>query len=227
MNNTAIIYQVNTVEQNAGKYVASTKRVVTWQYGTSVANGAATGACCRGKEHKVTLELSVASGKRRVLIDDQEIFFAVGRRTKGQFHLAWSHDGNEFSVVSYTLPPSTHEKVKFNIKRDELKVNEIPFDMLPKIYELGTEAAVHKNLIVYHSEADHRTEYESTRDSQHDFRNEKHGSTSTGQTYFDVNGIDTNDLLVEHKLRKWRSLRNVVKRPLRLVSSKVVHAQVE
>lgn len=224
MNNNAIIYQVSTEEQYTGKYVASTKRVVTWQYGTSVANGSTTtGACCRGKEYKVTLELSVASGKRRVLIDNQEIFFAVGRRTEGQFHLAWSHDGNEFSVVSYTLPPSTHEKVKFNLKRDELKVNEIKFDMLPKIYELGTEAAVQKNLI----DADYRTDDESTRHSQHDFRNENNGSTSNGQTYFEINGIDTNYLLVEHKLKKWRSLRNVVKRPLRLVSSKVVHAQME
>ena len=226
MNNNAIIYQVYTEEQCTGKYVASTKRVVTWKYGTSAANCSATGttgACCRGKEHKVTLELSVASGKRRVLIDDQEIFFAVGSRTEGQFHLAWSHDGNEFSVVSHTLPPSTHEKVKFNLKRDELTVNGISFYVLHNIYELGTEAAAQKNLI----EADYRTDYESTRQSQHDSRNENNGSTSNGQTYFDINGIDTNYLLVEHKLKKWRSLRNVVKKPLRLLSSKVAHAQME
>ena len=243
-----VFYQVNTAEKSTGRIVAASKRCSTWHYGVStVSNGSDMGASCRGEEHEVTLGWSVNSGKRQVLHNGKEIYYSIDRRAEGNFHFAWRYGDHVFNLIAYASAPSMKEIANYNRMQFDLKINGVSFNTLPKIYELGTEAAVRKCQFA----TDFRTDDECTRHAEDDYRKQhKNASTSNDPriALFDNftsdwmigNSEQSQNLKKRRSLRKGlkkpvvdignipkrRSLKDVMKRPV-LLSSKAVHAQIE
>jgi hypothetical protein len=135
----SILYQVDCCKASSGKTVSLTKRRVRWRFGTtndSELNRGATGVDCRGCEHEITFSWSIASGKRLIIQDHEEIHYSQGKRAEGKFSFVWSAGGRMFTLVAYAATPvqKTHRS---HGKQFELLIDNVPFDSLPRIYQLG------------------------------------------------------------------------------------------
>jgi|AntRauTorckE5430_2_1112549.scaffolds.fasta_scaffold28881_1 hypothetical protein len=212
MSGNVVFYQVDTAEKSTGKIVASSKRSSTWHYGiSSIANGSAIGASCRGEEHEVSLGWSVTSGKRQVFHDGEEIYYSIGRRSEGKFHLAWRHSDCVFNLIATAAIPNMKEK------QFQLRINGISFDSLPKIYELGTEAAAPNGLSACQFATDFRTDHDSRRHDEDDYRKQDSEITSN-DSYIDLLFDNlASDIVVTNseqtqKLTRHRSLNAVIKK---------------
>jgi hypothetical protein len=134
------IYQVDWHNEAAGKRLSATKRRVRWRFGFSNAEALRegyTGVDCRGEEHEVVLVWSLASGKRLVLVDGQEVHFSYGRRTDAKFEATWSMFGNHiFKVVGYAAPPLFNEP---GFRQFDFLVDGMSFFSFPRIFQLGNQ----------------------------------------------------------------------------------------
>ncbi len=140
-----MIYQVDSRCTASGKVIASTKRRACWRYGhindkPAMNGGHRIGADCRGREHEITFEWSLASEKKRILHDNVEVHYSVGRRggclQDGRFQCSWSTREHTFTLVAYAYPPLS--KTRATRKQFELFIDGCNFSSLPCIYELGS-----------------------------------------------------------------------------------------
>lgn len=134
-----ILYQIDCCKASSGKTVSVTKRRVRWRFGfanQSAMEQGATGVDCRGYEHEVTFIWSIASGKKLIVHDNKEVHYSQGKR-EGKFTFMWSAGGSMFTLIAYAAPPVSRTHRAFG-KQYELLINNVPFDTLPRIYQLGT-----------------------------------------------------------------------------------------
>jgi hypothetical protein len=135
----SILYQIDCCNAASGKTVCATKRRVRWRFGTtnqSALENGAVGVECRGRESDILFSWSITSGKRMIVQDNKEVHYSQGKRAEGKFSFVWSADGRMFTLVAYAAPPvqKTHRMCG---KQFLLLIDNIPFDSLPRMYELG------------------------------------------------------------------------------------------
>lgn len=134
-----ILYQIDCCKASSGKTVALTKRRVRWRFGLAnrmAMEQGATGVDCRGYEHEVTFVWSIASGKKLIVYDQKEVHYSQGRR-EGKFTFMWNAGGKMFTLIAYAAPPVSKHHRAFG-KQFELLIDNVSFDTLPRIYQLGT-----------------------------------------------------------------------------------------
>ena len=89
------IYQVDFSVAATGKTVSASKRRIRWRFGfvnsNALASGA-TGIAARGEEHDLDLVWSLSSGKRQLLIDQQEVHFSTRRNMNVDVSAPWRGD---------------------------------------------------------------------------------------------------------------------------------------
>lgn len=137
------VYLIEFSCVNTGKRVASSKKRIVWKFGFTNQEALAqnkTGQDCRGEEHEVVLIWSVASGKRVVLFNNQEVHYSNNRHA--EFHCSWAirphnrnggANGASYNIqIVALLHPSHISHKQYNL----LINNQSVFD-LPKISELG------------------------------------------------------------------------------------------
>lgn len=134
----SILYQIDCCSAASGKTVCATKRRVRWRFGTtnpSALENGAVGVECRGRESDILFSWSITSGKRMIVQDNKEVHYSQGKRAEGKFSFVWSSDGKMFTLVAYAAPPvqKTHRMCG---KQFLLLIDNIPFDSLPRMYEL-------------------------------------------------------------------------------------------
>ncbi len=141
ISSTDIFYQVDSSATASGKIIASTKRRACWTYGTAIDDQNKIGASLRGREHTVSFEWSLASGKKRVFHDSIEVHYSVGPLgdfvQDGKFQCTWSTRNNDkFTLIAYAYPPLS--KNRSSRRQFDLIINDCSFSNLPRIYELGS-----------------------------------------------------------------------------------------
>jgi len=134
------VYQVDWQNAASGKRVSATKRRVRFRFGFSDKEAleiGLTGTACRGEEHDVTLVWSVASGKRLITADGQEVHFSKGARTENKFHFSWAMQGGHIiTLIAYAAPPLF---LTPGFRQFDLLLDGCSYFDMPKIYELGTK----------------------------------------------------------------------------------------
>lgn len=98
-----------------------------------------TGTACRGEEHDVTLIWSVASGKRLIFSDGQELHYSTNR--SGVFEYSWTMRGNHvIKVIAHATPTMSGNPT---FKQYDLFVDGLTFFHFPKVFELGLKGSIH------------------------------------------------------------------------------------
>lgn len=130
------VYQIDFTAVDAGKRVASTKRRIRWRFGftnqDALASGC-TGTECRGEEHDITFIWSIASGKRLVLADGQEVHYSNSRNHV--FDFSWTMRGNH--VLKVTAHANAPINAHPNFRQYDFFVDGMSFFSMPKVYRLG------------------------------------------------------------------------------------------
>lgn len=138
-----MIYQIDHSSAASGKRVSMTKRRVTWRWG--IANEKAmkkgnVGVECRGHEHEISLIWSIASGKKVILEDGNQVHYSLSRRPETKFHQSWNgkYHNSVFTIVAHASQPINANARPGGFKQFELFIDGCSFDALPKIYELSS-----------------------------------------------------------------------------------------
>jgi len=130
------------------RHLSPTKRRVTFKFGLAslphLALGC-TGAAARGFEHEVILLWSLASGKRRILLDGREVHFSCGpigqNSFSANFPLPGAGNHRMQLVADLTTGGSqarAHNPSLYgNYKHFDLRLNGQSFHDMLHIYELG------------------------------------------------------------------------------------------
>jgi len=131
------VYQIDFTAVASGKRIANTKRRVRWRFGLTnleaLENGQ-TGTACRGEEHDITLVWSIASGKRLVLADGQEVHYSNSRSSN--FEFSWTMRGNHvLKIIAFASPPISTGQTGF--RQYDFFVDGQSFFIFPKVYRLG------------------------------------------------------------------------------------------
>lgn len=132
-----IPYQIDYKVVGAGKTLGVTKKRVTFKFG--FANRQAleegqTGAACRGSEHEVVLVLSLASGKRHVLLDGREVHFSQQEKMSRSFDFPFTVRVPSIGQVHARLIADHQPGAQpFNFF-----INGMSYFHFSRIYELGT-----------------------------------------------------------------------------------------
>lgn len=109
-----MFYQIDHSSTSSGKRVNTTKRRVVWRWGIANKDALATGVTgvqCRGREHEIVLDWSVASRKRVILLDGKEVHFSIRPRTERKFQYSWVASGptglghHVFTVIAQATAP--------------------------------------------------------------------------------------------------------------------------
>ena len=101
-----------------------------------------TGQECRGEEHDISLVWSIASGKRVVHVDQQEVHYSNSRNST--FEFSWTMRGNHvLKIVAHASPPISATP---GFRQYDFFVDGLSFFSFPKVYRLnilGKEAPGH------------------------------------------------------------------------------------
>lgn len=175
------VYQVDYTCVNAGKTLGMTKRRVRFRFGfadtQALLSGEKAGADCRGEEHEIIINWSLASGKQQVLCDGHEIFYEV-RPRESVLTCAWRFRGNHvLKVVGYAKPSTMRQAgtKQFNIFLDEVSF----YDFLP-IYAIGTRPSSSTS---YYPEKNYRPVV------SHSNREQYNIDTEGANEYYDEKGL--------------------------------------
>lgn len=175
------VYQVDYTCVNAGKKLGMTKRRVRFRFGfadtQALLSGEKAGADCRGEEHEIIINWSLASGKQQVLCDGHEIFYEV-RPRESVLTCAWRFRGNHvLKVVGYAKPSTMRQAgtKQFNIFLDEVSF----YDFLP-IYAIGTRPSSSAS---YYPEKNYRPVV------SHSNREQYNIDTEGANEYYDEKGL--------------------------------------
>jgi hypothetical protein len=134
-----IAYQIDYKVLGTGKTLGLTKKRVIFKFGFANSKALAegqTGAACRGSEHEVVLVMSLASGKRHVLLDGREVHFSQGEKMSRTFDFP-------FTV---RIPNVGHVQARLTSDYQgganpyNFFINGTSYFHFSKIYELGTPA---------------------------------------------------------------------------------------
>ena len=118
-----------------------------------------TGTACRGEEHDVALIWSVASGKRLIFSDGQELHYSTNR--SGVFEYSWTMRGNHaIKVIAHDMPTMSGNPT---FKQYDLFVDGLTFFYFPKVFELSIKGSIHAPCPGVINENDRPTPSSSTR----------------------------------------------------------------
>ncbi|KAL7490977.1 hypothetical protein ACHAWT_001227 [Skeletonema menzelii] len=140
-------YQIGFHVQNAGKQMATTKRIIHFRFGfanpQALASGLA-GVDCRGQEHDLSITWSITGGKRMISIDGREIQYTAGKRANSArradvLEAAWRMADHIFDLKCYAYVPKAGSPEKRNPKWKQynLTIDGRSFFELPEIFDLG------------------------------------------------------------------------------------------
>lgn len=128
-------YQVIFSITNIGKHVSSAKREIKFRFGLAndkALHSGLSGMACCGEEHEIKIVRTVNSGKRSVIVDDDEIH-ASSSRLDNKFELTWTMCGYRKAKVTINRFPVGPKSRHFDFTLDG-----VSFFEFPKISELGT-----------------------------------------------------------------------------------------
>ena len=128
-------YQVDFRNEASGKRWAASKRRVRWRLGLETIPGQ-KGPDARGSEHEVVLVWSLASGKRLVLWDGEQVHFSVASWSETQLDVSWTMGGHWLQLVAYATAPLVHVP---GFRQFDLFLDGMSFFDMPRIYQLGDE----------------------------------------------------------------------------------------
>jgi hypothetical protein len=133
-----IPYQIDHKVIGAGKTLGISKKRITFKFGFANRDALSeglTGAACRGSEHEVVLVLSLASGKRHVLLDGREVHFSQAEKMSNRgFDFPFSiRIPSVGAVQARLLTDSQPGSQPYNFY-----INGMSYFHFSKIYELGT-----------------------------------------------------------------------------------------
>jgi len=130
------VYQIDFTCAATGKSISVSKRRVRWRLGFSSAeaiDAGLTGTECRGEEHEVVLIWSIASGKRMIMMDGQEVHFSNSKESIVQY--TWTIRGNHTAkIIAHSMPQLIN---KPGWHQFDFILDGSSFFEFPKIYELG------------------------------------------------------------------------------------------
>ena len=133
------IYQVDFSVAATGKTVSASKRRIRWRFGfvnsNALASGA-TGIAARGEEHDLDLVWSLSSGKRQLLIDQQEVHFSTRRNMNVDVSAPWRGDCI-VKVIAFATKPLGKNEYGMPIRQYDLMINGQSFFDMPRLFELG------------------------------------------------------------------------------------------
>ena len=135
-----IPYQIDYKVTGAGKTLGISKKRVVFKFGFANRDALSeglTGASCRGSEHEVVLVISLASGKRHVLLDGREVHFSQGEKMMNRgFDFPFSIRIPGVGAVQARLCTDSQAGTNpYNFF-----INGMSYFHFSKIYELGTPA---------------------------------------------------------------------------------------
>jgi hypothetical protein len=88
---------------------------------------------------------SLASGKRLITADGQEVHFSLGKRAEGKFEASWTmHGGHMIKIVAHAAPALFYSP---DFRQFDLLLDGCSFFDMPKIFELGTSNAVPSGVV--------------------------------------------------------------------------------
>lgn len=134
-----IPYQIDYKVVGTGKTLGITKKRIIFKFGFAnpkALSDRLTGAACRGSEHEVVLVLSLASGKRHVLLDGREVHFSQGEKMSRSFDFPFTVRVPSTGQVSARLV-ADHRP---GAQPFSFFINGMSYFHFSKIYELGTPA---------------------------------------------------------------------------------------
>lgn len=139
------VYSVDWHSEASGKRLGATKRRVRFRFGfanVQALDGGLTGVDCRGEEHELVLVWSLASGKRLVIVDGQEVHFSMGHKMESKFDTSFSmFGGHVFKIIAHATPPLSHQP---GFRQFDLQLDGRSFDTFPKIFELGLQSCARR-----------------------------------------------------------------------------------
>jgi len=176
------VYQIDFSAVACGKNVASSKRRIRWRFGFSnkeALDSGETGTACRGEEHDVTLIWSVASGKRLIFSDGQELHYSTNR--SGVFEYSWTMRGNHvIKVIAHATPTMSGNPT---FKQYDLFVDGLTFFHFPKVFELGLKGSIHAPYPGVINKNDRPAPSSSTRVTTATANN---SASDSGKAYYDL-----------------------------------------
>lgn len=130
------VYAIDFSAVACGARIASTKRKIRWRFGFTnleALDAGLTGQDCRGEEHDISLVWSIASGKRVVHVDQQEVHYSNSRNST--FEFSWTMRGNHvLKVVAHASAPITATP---GFRQYNFFVDGLSFFSFPKVYRLN------------------------------------------------------------------------------------------
>jgi hypothetical protein len=170
----SVPYQVEMTSARTGKHLPPTKRQVRFVFGLASLPRLGlgrTGPACRGSEHEVQLLWSLASGKRRILLDGREVHSSVGPVGKDAFSAPFDLPGTQHVLVLSANQDGEgggggggggdKSSQLGHGRRYGLTIDGLPFAEMLRIYELGGPKCrqMHREAMA-HAEAIPRAELE-------------------------------------------------------------------
>jgi len=150
---STVAYQIDNQVSAKGKTFGVSKKKVTFKFGfankEALENGQ-VGANCRGSEHEIVFVWTLNSGKRHILVDGKEIHYSESgsngwtsdRTFQHVFHLKSPGHGD---VRCHLISLSPEQMKQLNIKQPfNLKVNDVSYFNMVKIFQLGTPAMMNR-----------------------------------------------------------------------------------
>ena len=135
------VYQVDWMNQAAGKHMAATKRRIRFRFGFSDAaalQAGETGSACRGEEHEVLLVWSLLSGKKVVSMDDRVVHISCeGKITQSRFETSFPLGYHTLKIIAHAVPPSRN--VDSGWRQFDLLLDGLSFFAFAKLYSLGSK----------------------------------------------------------------------------------------
>uniref|UniRef100_A0A7S4S3Q9 Uncharacterized protein n=1 Tax=Ditylum brightwellii TaxID=49249 RepID=A0A7S4S3Q9_9STRA len=143
-------YQIGYELKDLGKVIMMSKRQVKWRFGftnpDAIVKGQ-TGANCRGEEHEVTLTWSISSGKKQILLNNQEMHSSSNKTNF--VNTSWNKKmrgiDRRFKLIAFSQQPPQQQQQRHQFGGERVK-NQRQFDLfidgqsffdLTKIYDLG------------------------------------------------------------------------------------------
>ena len=132
-----IPYQIDYQVTGTGKTLGVTKKRIIFKFGFAnrkALSDGLSGSGCRGSEHEVVLIMSLASGKRNVVLDGREVHFSQGANWDRTFDFPFSiRVPGAGSVHARLIADSAPGAKPF-----DFLINGMSYFHFSKIYELGT-----------------------------------------------------------------------------------------
>lgn len=137
-------YQIEWNTKASGKWISRTKRYIQFRYGyvnmDAIHNGK-YGSDCRGQEHEIIFIWSITSGKRRIIVNGQEIYYTISKKkVEKKCNITFimpNTNHHTIELIAHASYPILKTTSKNNFHQFDMILNGCSFFQLPHIYELG------------------------------------------------------------------------------------------